>query len=286
MKMKGVGSLKYTVNWVEKNLGVTRKTLRIYEEKGLMDKSAIQNPDNKYREYSDEDIERIWCYRLLQGVGYSVKEIVDMTQNEDFDFQTSLSEKIKDLESKKSEIEQYIGFAKALKLTGTFPLPKEMGSMKFEEFIKYAREYWNVNADPQMSTMHSLVEIILDKTESELNEADLEHVETALSGFDVDDFLVIHELYIKLIEGKELGASDPVVQTLVNLIYQYYCEHFFPAEIIEVMTPQKFARHIVRLFTTGDISVIQERNYGKDGCKFIAEAFAYFGGYSRVNEID
>lgn len=30
--------MKYTVNWVEKNLGVTRKALRIYEEKGLMDK--------------------------------------------------------------------------------------------------------------------------------------------------------------------------------------------------------------------------------------------------------
>lgn len=62
--------MKYTVNWVEKNLGVTRKVLRIYEEKGLMDKTTFQNPDNKYREYSYEDIERIWCYRLLQGVGF------------------------------------------------------------------------------------------------------------------------------------------------------------------------------------------------------------------------
>jgi hypothetical protein len=209
-----------------------------------------------------------------------------MTHDEDFDFQTSLSEKIKDLERKKSETEQYIGFAKALKLTGSFPLPKKMGSIRFEEFIKYAREYWNVNTDPQMSTMHSLVETILNKTESELTEADLQQAETALEGFDVDDFLIIHEYYIELVERKELGASDPVVQTFVNLIYRYYCEHLFPAEIIEGMTPQKFARYIARSFTVGDISVMQEKNYGKDGCKFIAEALAHFGGYSSVNEMD
>lgn len=278
--------MKYTVNWVEKNLGVSRKTLRIYEDKGLMDKTTFQNPENKYREYSDEDIERIWCYRLLQGVGYSLNEIFEMNHDEDFDFQTSLSEKIKDLERKKSETEQYIGFAKALKLTGSFPLPKKMGSIRFEEFIKYAREYWNVNTDPQMSTMHSLVETILNKTESELTEADLQQAETALEGFDVDDFLIIHEYYIELVERKELGASDPVVQTFVNLIYRYYCEHLFPAEIIEGMTPQKFARYIARSFTVGDISVMQEKNYGKDGCKFIAEALAHFGGYSSVNEMD
>lgn len=280
--------MKYTVNWVEKNLGVTRKTLHIYEVKGLMDKTTIQNPDNKYREYSDEDIERIWCYRLLQGVGYSVNEIIVMTQNEDFDFQTSLSEKVKDLEEKKSEIEQYIGFAKALKLTGSFPLPKEMGSIRFEEFIKYAREYWNVNADPQMSTTHNLLETMLNKPESEWTEAELEQMATILSDFDVDlaDIFIIDEYYTELVERKELGASDTAVQTLVNLLYRYYCEHVFPEEFIEGMTPHKFARYIVRLFTVGDVSIINERNYGKDGCKFITEALACFGGYSSVNKID
>ena len=88
--------MKYSVNWVEKNLGLSRKVLRIYEEKGLMDKSTFQNPENKYREYSDKDIEQIWCYRMLQGVGYTLNDIVEMTQNVDFDFQVSLSERIND----------------------------------------------------------------------------------------------------------------------------------------------------------------------------------------------
>lgn len=276
--------MKYTVNWVEKNLGVTRKALRIYEEKGLMDKATFQNPDNKYREYSYEDIERIWCYRLLQGVGYSLNDIAEMTQNADFDFQASLGDKIIDLERKRTEIDQYIGFAKALKLTGSFPLPKEMGSIRFDDFIIQAREYWNVNTDPQMASLQDLAETILNK--SELTEADIEQVETAFDGFDVDDFLIIHEYYIELIKLKDLGASHPAVQILVKLIYAYHCEHLFPAEVVESMTPQKFARHVVRSFTIGDIAVMQERNYGKDGCKFISEALAHFGGYSSVNEMD
>ncbi|HHU17275.1 MAG TPA: MerR family transcriptional regulator [Clostridiales bacterium] len=288
MKVKGVGALKYTVNWVEKNMGVTRKTLRIYEEKGLMDKSAIQNPDNKYREYSDEDIERIWCYRLLQGVGYSLNEIVEMTQNVNYDFQASLSEKIKDLERKRFEIEQYIGFAKSLKLTGTFPLPKKMGSIRFEEFMKYARENMNVDADPQMSMLHSLVETTLNKTDSDLTEADLEQIETFISNADADltDGFIIGEYYTQLAERKKLDVSNTGVQALVNSIYMYYCENLFTEESIERMTPQKFARYIVQIFTSGDISILYERIYGKDGCKFIAEALACFGGYSSVNEID
>lgn len=276
--------MKYTVNWVEKNLGVTRKVLRIYEEKGLMDKTTFQNPDNKYREYSYEDIERIWCYRLLQGVGYSLNDIAEMTQNADFDFQASLSDKIIDLERKRTEIEQYIGFAKALKLTGSFPLPKEIGSIRFDDFIKQAREYWNVNTDPQMVSLQDLAETILNK--SELTEADVQQTEALMDGYDMEAILMLHEYYDGLVKCKELGISHPVVQTLANLIYRHHCEHFFPAEVVESMTTQKFARHVVRSFTVGDIAMMQERNYGKDGCKFISEALAHFGGYSSIYEID
>lgn len=277
--------MKYTVNWIEKNLGVTRKALRNYEEKGLMDKKTFQNPDNKYREYSDKDIERIWCYRLLQSVGYSLNDIVEMTQNVDFDFQASLSVRIIDLERKKTGIEQYIGFAKALKLTGSLPYPKAMGSIKFDDFIKQAHEYWNVNTDPHMASMQNLAEIL---NKSEHSEADVQQVEALMDSYDIDmeAILVLQEYYECLVKCKELGISDPFVQSLANLIYRHYCEHCFPAEVVERMTPQKFARYAVQIFTLGDIAVMQERNYGKDGCKFIAEALAHFGGYSSIKDID
>ncbi len=52
----------YKVKWVEENLGVSRKALRNFEKHGLMP----ANEGGAYRDYSDEDIERIWAIRLFQ----------------------------------------------------------------------------------------------------------------------------------------------------------------------------------------------------------------------------
>ena len=60
----------YRVKWVEENLGVSRKALRIFEEKGLMPKNY-----GEYRDYSEEDIGRIWTIRVLQGMGFTLSEI-------------------------------------------------------------------------------------------------------------------------------------------------------------------------------------------------------------------
>ena len=70
----------YTVKWVEEHLVITRKALRNYEEKKLMQADESRNPINNYREYTDEDIERLWAIKVLQGIGFTVREIkVEMT---------------------------------------------------------------------------------------------------------------------------------------------------------------------------------------------------------------
>lgn len=81
----------YKVKWVEENLGVSRKALRGFEKFGLMP----PNEDGGYRDYSDDDIDRIWSIRVLQGMGYSLKEIAAIAEEENFDFDESLAEKVK-----------------------------------------------------------------------------------------------------------------------------------------------------------------------------------------------
>lgn len=66
----------YKVKWVEENLGVSRKALRNFEKHGLMP----ANEGGGYRDYSDEDIERIWAIRLFQGMGYTLKELVKLSE--------------------------------------------------------------------------------------------------------------------------------------------------------------------------------------------------------------
>ena len=133
--------LGYKVKWVEDNLGVTRKALRVFEKAGLMP----ENKGGQYRDYDDDDIDRIWTIRVLQGMGYSIKEIYDMVDDDGFDFDTSISQKIEQLEEKKIELERHLGYAKTIKLTGRFPSrPKKMGEVKFEDFQNNAIERWNI----------------------------------------------------------------------------------------------------------------------------------------------
>ena len=139
----------YQVKWVEEHLGVTRKALRIYEEKGLMPK----NEGGQYRSYNDDDIDRIWAIKVLQGMGYSLNEIVDFVSaanSENFDFLESISQKAISLETQKAEVERHLGYAKMIQLTGRFPSrPKEMGSVTFDAFHEKALDGWNVHSDPR-----------------------------------------------------------------------------------------------------------------------------------------
>lgn len=121
----------YKVKWVEDNLGVSRKALRGFEKAGLMP----ENKGRQYRDYDDDDIDRIWAIRVLQGMGYSIKEIVTLVNDDDFDFDSSLSKKVADLEEEKKKVERHLGYAKTIKFTGRFPSrPKKMGEIKFEDF--------------------------------------------------------------------------------------------------------------------------------------------------------
>lgn len=163
----------YQVKWVEEHLGVTRKALRIYEEKGLMPK----NEGGQYRCYDEDDIDRIWAIKVLQGMGYTLNEIVDVVSvasSENFDFQESISQKVISLEAKKAEAERHLGYAKMIQLTGRFPSrPKEMGSVTFDAFHEKALEGWNVYSDPRAESAQFLVEQLLEQPEESWGESEL-----------------------------------------------------------------------------------------------------------------
>ncbi|MCD8195560.1 MAG: MerR family transcriptional regulator, partial [Lachnospiraceae bacterium] len=151
----------YKVKWVEDHLGITRKALRTYEEKGVMPR----NKYGQYRNYSEEDIYRIWTIKVLQGIGYSLKEIANIEKVDDFNPDASIAEKIKDLEKEQARIEQVLGYARTIKLTGRLPSwPKEMGSMKFEDFYKKSLNEWNINDDPASQAYQSLADSVLNKS--------------------------------------------------------------------------------------------------------------------------
>lgn len=275
----------YQVKWVEDHLGVSRKALRNFEKFGLMP----PNEKGGYRDYSDEDIDRIWTIRLFQGMGYSLKEIVSIAENENFDFDASLEKKIQELEIEKANIERHLGYAQNIKLTGRFPSrPKNMGSVTFGEFYEKSLNEWNVNADPEGKKYKELMDLILNTPEDELQDTDIGRALEFLLGLqekisNIDSFLMEKVIPLEILKRKDNGAADAEIQLLVKMLYENRISSF---QEMGNMTKKQFVRFESPSYVSGDIARIKEREYGKEGCLFIADAIAVFGGYGCYDEVE
>lgn len=278
----GGDEMGYKVKWVEEHLGVTRKALRGFEEKGLMPK----NTSGQYRDYTDEDIDRIWEIKLLQGMKFTLDEIVKIKNNHFYDFEDSIAQKVKQLEKEVAEKELYLGYSKTIKLLGKFPSrPKEMGSVKFDDFIKKSINEWNVNSDPQIKRQQENLDMILNMSEEELSDTDMGRMLDSLIqlGSDMSKWeqLLTEKVLPKAIVSRiSLGPSHPEVQLLVKIMYESRDPQ------LENITTQEFARYTSSYYIVGDIARMREREYGKEGCKFIADAIAVFSGYKNYDALE
>lgn len=268
----------YKVKWIVEHLGITRKALLVYEDKGLMPK----NEDGKDRNYSDEDVDRIWEIKVLQGMGYSLAEIsniANLDKNTEFDFIESITQKIKKLESDKAKIEQSIGYAKMIQLTGRFPArPKEMGSIKIQEFQEKSKEAWNVLHHPEMESTQNYLTQLLNQPIETWGETELGTVLNMLVDLgthqaEIEESMAVHTLQKAIIARSDQGTSSPEVQLLVKILYEQI------QAINESWTPQQFGRLYSSGFMEGQLSQLNQQTYGIEGCAFLADAIAIFGGY-------
>lgn len=289
----GGDAVGYSVKWVTDNLGVTRKALRLLED----DKYQLmpKNKNGQYRDYTDEDIERIWFIKTLQGIGYTLQEISDMgilAENDDWDIQESLTQKIIELEKVIAEKEHHLGYAKAIKFTGKFPtLPKGDKHTNFEEFKKNAINEWNIDDKPQAKLCQDFAEAYIS-SESEVSEEALNKLTKILGSFDFSDFnseaaILISALQNSIGKRSNLGANHPEIQTLVKLLHESDMEllsSLISKENIPNFTPKEYANYVLPSYLLGDISKAYEKKLGIDSCIFIADAIAIYGGYKNADE--
>lgn len=287
----------YTKNWIEKNMGITRKTIDTYEEHGFI--HPARNPNNgKYRQFSEEDLENIWQIKVFVELGFSLVEIKDMMNNPDFDFRKSFKEKIEKMEAEKKRLEQLISLVKFIDVTGMIPsLPKKMGTIRFEDFIKFTYETLSVDADIQSKITYELVQFMLSKPDMEWEDKDIQQFldkvcsmpEVNLSENDVS--LLIRDMFLKqnlkasilfceycmeLIALPHDDVSRPEVQEVIKKLYDLNKENFV-GENADKVTPQWFAFHFPSFFVGSELAVLTERSLGKENCEFIAKAVVYFG---------
>lgn len=285
----GGDTVGYSVKWVTDNLGVTRKALRLLED----DKYQLmpKNKNGQYRDYTDEDIERIWFIKTLQGIGYTLQEISDMkvlAENDDWDIQESLTQKIIELEKVIAEKEHHLGYAKVIKLTGRLPtLPKGAKHSNFEDFKKKAIDDWNINDEPQAKACQDFIRNYLSSSETNISGKTLESFIKVLEPFDLSDFnsesaILVSALQKAIGRKSSLGANHPEVQMLVKLLHEADMEllgYLIRKDNPPDFSPKEYAHYVLPTYLLGDISKAYEKKLGRDACNFIANAIAVYGGY-------
>lgn len=290
MGLKGGVHMKYTVKWLEDNLGITRKTLRNYEAKGLLSPEASRNPSNNYREYNEEDIDRIWSIKILQGVGYSLSEIRELMENPEADFYKSISEKVVELERKRDDITSFIKFAKTIKLTGRVPNTKALGSIRYSDFMKYSRENWNFYTESDAASFLEAMESLQESKNRDLTEQDIEKLEALadlMGDFQEMQRTCMIHAFCQIIASMQSHSHDSeAVQAVVKQLFLFLSESETAKEISEKYTPVFFAKYTAPFFLEGsDIGEINILNYGNAGAEFIARAIAHFGGFNTLDDL-
>ena len=74
--MKKHDETLFQIGEVMKIIGVTRKTLRVYEDMGLLT-PAVQDEESGYRYYTADNMTQIRSIRSLQMLGLSLKEVAE-----------------------------------------------------------------------------------------------------------------------------------------------------------------------------------------------------------------
>lgn len=80
-----------TIKEVEKLTGLTAKSIRYYEVKGLL--TVERNKENDYRSYSEEEVNRLKRIKLLRYLEFSVEEVKNMLNMDVKETQNVLEQK-------------------------------------------------------------------------------------------------------------------------------------------------------------------------------------------------
>ena len=84
------------INEVEHIVGLSKKSIRYYEENGLL--NPKRNKNNDYRIYSKEDIEKLKVIKFLRELNVPIRELKLLNEG-NLTLQDCMKERIKKIES-------------------------------------------------------------------------------------------------------------------------------------------------------------------------------------------
>lgn len=91
------------LNKIAKEVGMTKRAIKYYEEKGLL---SIKKDDNGYRNYTQEDVETLKKISIYRKLGISIDDIKKLLETDDKKLLLSIyNQKLQEKQLQESELE-------------------------------------------------------------------------------------------------------------------------------------------------------------------------------------
>lgn len=149
----------YKISQFSKLSGLTAKTLRYYDDEGILQPSC-RNTANQYRYYNDEDLKKALLIRHLRSLDFSIAEIKDVikTVETEDDLTYILQEKIRFIEkniSKEKELIQKISLS-----TSSFGIGHKNNNYKIDHLTVPAISVASVRFTGKYSDLDTYVPLL------------------------------------------------------------------------------------------------------------------------------
>lgn len=213
--MKGLGEVAQIV-------GLTRRQIQVYEEKGLAKKPQTKNKYG-YLQYSEQEIKNLWRLRFYKELGYKINDIKEILKKTNSDQREELKIQIKELEKKKNDLDNLINVAKSMLDNGS----------SIETLSNYSFYFEDVSFDTTMTLFAPVIKVFEELEDVKepfievFTEEDLENLSDILDeiirlkndnvSFDSKD--TQDEMYkLYQISSKALSPSIFVHSWILNLL--------------------------------------------------------------------
>lgn len=133
------------INEVEQALGISKANIRFYEKQNLL---SPQRKENGYREYSQEDVDRLQTVIVLRKLGIAVQD-VEQILNGQIGFQDAIQQNISELETQIEQLKGALAVSRQIALEQADALDTkrywdiiQQKEAQGEEFVDVVSDYW------------------------------------------------------------------------------------------------------------------------------------------------
>jgi len=184
------------VKEASKCAGVSVRTLRYYEEVGLI---CPKRAENGYREYEEADISRAKLIHAYRELLFSLEEIGRLLDAPRMTRDKMLEQKIRSMEQKRQQIDNRIALAQSIRMIGPERLP-EIDFLQIDDQMEQSRRYLDEN--PEMKALSERFRNISQETGDAIAEELIEHLARIANASETE--------------------MEPAMQKLIALVEKYF----------------------------------------------------------------